>query len=410
LLETVVTTLKRKKIITTEAAIAVSKSPADKTRERAAAALVRNQRQQHESRIAQANAKQRESELRGEWKKQCDVFLGAAKNGLNEAKFRKAVIYPGRLLSIGFQILELKSEKSFNITSHIRNEFDSALDAASSKRRRQEVIISANAFYVAAKASLCRDFYAFQRFSEEFPKNLDWLVKSNVNMLQFLTSDYFGREFHKVYNGPFRAHIDELKRTYESYRNSLHQGVQSSKHGLPKEKSAEKSVITYILSTRAHWPDVSRQSYSDDEEDDSSIGALGESLAQEYFLINEHDEELFPHQAEGELVVRWADHATCTEHLSQPLMSPEGLNWMASNFRRQLVITVIHTLNHHADQGRFPSELELSFLSDIWFVRDHLGIMRPSCLPDDLVYLLKSQGYSVTSSGRSKRSRTLTVK
>ena len=389
----------------------MTRSPADKTRERAEDALKRSQRDKEEARVAQANAKQWESQLKGRWKKQCDELIGAAMDGLCEAKFAAAIIYPSRLLSTGFEIIEFTSYRFPNKHINTANEFVSALDASIRSKTRNEVISSANRFYSAAKSSLGRDFYGFQRFEEEFPKNLDWLVNSNTTLLDFLITDYFGREFQKVYNGPYRTHIIELINAYDDHKKSLKSGAQRKEYTKEESEKPEKTIVRYVLSSRTYWPDFSKESYFDkDRNENGATREIDESSLWKTVNVDEDDEELFPQQTENELVVRWANQTTCTEHLNKPLMSPEGLAWVASNFRRKLMKTVVDTLDHHADHGCFPTTLELSYLGDAWFVRDHQGMMRASCLPEDLSYLIKTLGYRVTSSGRSKGSRMLMVK
>lgn len=81
--------------------------------------------------------------------------------------------------------------------------------------------------------------------------------------------------------------------------------------------------------------------------------------------------------------------------LHEPLLSREGLSWISSVHGQSLLQSINDSIEISSDLGRRKCILDFSLRDDGWFFKFNEKSV-PSCLPEDVIDLIKQDGLAIS--------------
>lgn len=298
--------------------------------------------------------------LQALWESQRTKIINAAIEGADRVELDPPVIFYKKLIREGIDVVE-----EGLISGELMVKAWKKTCADDLSKIRDEVLAEFDKFIDAAKSDL-KEYYGGVRRLHEF--NYSSLIDAmetdgwgfGFRGDYFIGDEIFFNEVPQDLRENFQDYLDRINEKIKEYRNFI------KNSGIKDE--AEESDLRFNL-------DRSDSEYT-------------------YDLDDENADKLEPCEEGNMIFAYWLGESEqmC---LHEPLLSREGLSWISSVHGQSLLQAINDSIEISSDLGRRKCILDFSLRDDGWFFKFNEKSV-PSCLPEDVIDLIKQDGLAIS--------------
>ncbi len=318
-----------------------------------------------EDRRVEQNLKREQEEiskgLQTLWEIQSAKIIDAAIEGVDRVELDTPVIFYKKLIREGIDIVE-----EGLISGELMVKAWKQTCADDQSKIRDQVLEEFDKFIDAAKSDLKEYYGGVRRFHEyNYSSLIDAMEEDGWGFGfrgdHFLGDEIFLNDVPQDLRENFQDYLDVINNKIKEYRNFIKDS------GLKDAES--EAELRFNL-------DRSNSEYT-------------------YDLDDEDTDKLEPCEEGNKIFAYWTakSEQMC---LHDPLLSGPGLSWISSGRGQSLLQFINESIEISSDHGQKKCVLEFSLRDDGWFFKFKERFI-PSCLPENVVDLIKQDGFEINS-------------